>query len=197
VQGNQAGSFGNATVLIANTNSTSTSGPALRVQSNGTGQYGVLSVSANNLTGPIAEFGNANTWVVTIANDGTITANTFNSTSDRNAKANFAPVDPQTVLAKVAALPISEWNFKTDPAGQKHLGPMAQDFHTAFSLNGADDKHISVVDEGGVALVAIQGLNQKFNEKDTEIQTLKQQNASLAERLNELEATVKQLAASK
>ena len=43
VQGNQTGSFGNATVLIANTNSTSSSGPALRVQSNGTGQYGALS----------------------------------------------------------------------------------------------------------------------------------------------------------
>jgi uncharacterized membrane protein len=74
---------------------------------------------------------------------------------------------------------------------------MAQDFHTAFGLDGADDKHISVVDEGGVALAAIQGLNQKLDEKDSEIQTLKQQNDSLAERLNELEATVKQFASQK
>jgi hypothetical protein len=46
------------------------------------------------------------------------------------------------------------------------------------------------VDEGGVALAAIQGLNQKLNDKDTEIQTL-------VERLNELEATVKSLTEKK
>ena len=57
---------------------------------------------------------------------------------------------------------------------------MAQDFHAAFQLNGGDDKHISVVDEGGVAhLAAIQGLNQKLNEKDEEIQGLKQSVAEL------------------
>ena len=44
---------------------------------------------------------------------------------------------------------------------------MAQDFYAAFGI-GADDKHISAVDEGGVALAAIQGLNQKLNEKDAE-----------------------------
>jgi hypothetical protein len=53
-----------------------------------------------------------------------------------------------------------------------------QDFQAAFQLNGGDDKHISVVDESGVALAAIQGLNQKLEqenrEKDAEIQNLKQ-----------------------
>jgi hypothetical protein len=200
VQGNQTGSFANATVLISNTNSTANSGPALRVQSSGTGQYGALSVSANNLTGPIAGFGNASAWVATIANDGTISATAFNSTSDRNAKANFAPVNPATMLAKVAALPISEWNFKTDTADHKHLGPMAQDFHAAFGLNGADDKHIAMVDENGVALAAIQGLNQRLNQKDAEIQILKEKAAevdALKKRLNELEQMVQSLAANK
>jgi hypothetical protein len=55
---------------------------------------------------------------------------------------------------------------------------MAQDFQAAFQLS-ADDKHISLVDEGGVALAAIQGLNQKLNEKDAEIQGLKQSVAEL------------------
>lgn len=200
VQGNQSGTFANATVIINNTNNTASSGPALRVQWNGTAsgnQSGLaaLSVSANNLAGQIAEFGNANTWVATIANDGTVNATAFNTTSDRNAKANFAPVNSEAILARVAALPISEWNFKTDPADQKHLGPMAQDFHAAFGLNGADDKHISVVDEGGVALAAIQGLNQKLDEKDSEIQTLKQQNEALEKRLDYLENAVKSLTA--
>jgi hypothetical protein len=199
VEGNETGSFGNAVVLINNTNNTASAGPALRVGWDGTassssGGLAALSVSANNLTGQIAEFGNVNTWVATIANNGTISATAFNSTSDRNAKTNLAPVSPAAVLARVAALPISEWNFKADPANQKHLGPMAQDFHAAFGLNGADDKHISVVDEGGVALAAIQGLNQKVEdvakEKDAEIAALKRENDSLAERLNQLAAVV-------
>ncbi len=115
--------------------------------------------------------------------------------SDRNLKSNFIAVDAQAVLAKVSALPITAWNFKSE-AGVRHLGPMAQDFYAAFGM-GADDKHIAVVDEGGVALAAIQGLNQKLNEKDAEIQDLKQQNDSLSERLNELEAAVKVLAEKK
>ena len=98
-------------------------------------------------------------------------------TSDRNAKENFTAVNPREVLAKVASLPVTEWNYKTDSKGVQHIGPMAQDFQAAFGLNGADDKHISVVDEGGVALAAIQGLNQKLEEqakaKDAEIQNLK------------------------
>ncbi len=61
--------------------------------------------------------------------------------------------------------------------------PMAQDFHAAFGLNGGDDKHISVIDEGGVALAAIQGLNQKLEQKleqqETEITKLNQVVAEL------------------
>ena len=56
---------------------------------------------------------------------------------------------------------------------------MAQDFQAAFRLS-PDDKHISVVDEGGVALAAIQGLNQKLDEKDAQI-------AELEKRLDKLE----------
>lgn len=126
---------------------------------------------------------------------GTVTANGVLLTSDRNAKENFTPLDSESVLAKVAALPVTEWNYKTDSQGVQHIGPMAQDFQAAFRLDGSDDKHISVVDEGGVALAAIQGLNQKLNDKESEVQDLKQQNDLLARRLTELEATVKQMAA--
>ncbi len=100
------------------------------------------------------------------------------SSSDRNAKENFQPVDSQAVLEKVAALPLSRWNYKQDPT-QQHLGPMAQDFHAAFGV-GPDDKHITTVDADGVALAAIQGLNQKveaqrniLEQKETEIAELK------------------------
>ena len=105
---------------------------------------------------------------------------TWQNGSDRNAKEEFAAISPCEVLAKVSALPITEWQYKVDAKGDKHLGPMAQDFHAAFGLNGSDDKHIATVDESGVALAAIQGLNRKLEEKESEIQELKQ-------RLNKLE----------
>jgi hypothetical protein len=130
---------------------------------------------------------------------GTATCNgtTWVNGSDRNSKEAFAAINPRTVLEKVSSLPITQWKYKVEANGTEHLGPMAQDFHAAFGLNGADDKHIATVDEEGVALAAIQGLNQKLEETRVENTTLKHQNDLLAERLNELEATVKQLVARK
>jgi hypothetical protein len=102
--------------------------------------------------------------------------------SDRNAKEDFTPVTPTQVLSAVAALPITQWSYKTEH-GVRHVGPMAQDFHAAFGL-GEDDKHITTVDEEGVALAAIQGLNQKLKEKDGEIQELKQRLEKLEQLMN-------------
>jgi endosialidase-like protein len=130
---------------------------------------------------------------------------TFNNNSDRNAKEHFTAVSSKEVLDKVATLPLNEWSYKTD-AATRHLGPTAQDFYSAFNL-GTDNKHIAPMDEGGVALAAIQALNQKLNENDAEIKRLKQradevdslekQIDSLTARLNELEAMVKALAEKK
>ena len=134
-------------------------------------------------TGIIIKGFGAGGEVFDVYNSGDVYGKSFNSTSDRNAKKDFSPVNPEKVLAKVAALPITEWQYKVDPSGIEHLGPMAQDFHAAFGLNGGDDKHISVIDEGGVALAAIQGLNQKLEQKleqqETEITKLNQVVAEL------------------
>jgi len=110
---------------------------------------------------------------------------TWQNACDRALKENFSPVTPGEVLAKVAALPISQWNYKRDQTA-KHLGPTAQDFRGAFAL-GTDDKHISTVDEGGVALAAIQGLNQKV---ESENLALRAENAELRQRLDALEKIV-------
>jgi hypothetical protein len=63
---------------------------------------------------------------------------------------------------------------------------MAQDFHAAFGL-GSDDRHISVLDEGGVTLTAIQGLNQKLTAelklKDAQIENLEHRLRALEEAL--------------
>src|SRR5439155_1451868 len=80
--------------------------------------------------------------------------------SDRSSKTNFAAVNAPELLERVARLPIQTWNYKAQKEAIRHIGPTAQDFAAAFHV-GEDDKHIATVDEGGVALAAIQGLNQK------------------------------------
>jgi Chaperone of endosialidase len=114
-------------------------------------------------------------------------AQAFNVTSDRNAKTNFSSVNSLAVLEKVSHLKIQRWNYKTDTGNLQHVGPMAQDFHAAFNLNGSDDKHISVVDAQGVALAAIQGLNQKLEQKTAKISDLEMKLAALESRLAALE----------
>jgi trimeric autotransporter adhesin len=115
--------------------------------------------------------GAGGTEVMKLDGTGLTVRGTFVSSSDRNLKENFAQINPRAVLDKVAALPISSWNYKEDKRSP-HIGPMAQDFYAAFSV-GPDDKHITTIDEGGVALAAIQGLNQKVEERDAEITALK------------------------
>jgi hypothetical protein len=129
-------------------------------------------------------FNPTNGNVMTLTTNGNLTtAGTVNGVSDRAAKTRFRPVNNREILERVAELPLARWEYKTDP-GVPHLGPVAQDFHAAFGL-GTDDKHIATVDADGVALAAIQGLNQKFEErlkeKDAELESLKQQLAELQE----------------
>jgi trimeric autotransporter adhesin len=126
---------------------------------------------------------------------GTAYAGAFVTQSDRDAKENFQPISPADVLAKVAALSIQRWNFKTD-AATTHIGAMAQDFYAAFGV-GPGDKHIATVDADGVALAAIQGLNQKVDFKsqksEDRIQKLEAENAELKQSMNELKKLVGKL----
>ena len=126
---------------------------------------------------------------MSIDNNGNVYATSFNPSSDRNLKENFSAVSPREVLDKVANLPITRWNFKEDKASE-HLGPMAQDFRAAFGL-GLDDKHIATVDEEGVALAAIQGLNQKLEAeakaKDARITALEAALAKLQETVGRMD----------
>jgi hypothetical protein len=109
--------------------------------------------------------------------------------SDRNLKQDFAPVDTREVLEKVAALPVESWSYKAQP-GEKHIGPVAQDFKAAFGL-GSDDTSIATVDEGGVALAAIKGLNEKVEEKEAKIQRLEARLAELERILTRQASTAK------
>ncbi len=105
-------------------------------------------------------------------------------TSDRNTKDRIAPVNAEEVLAKLTRVPIAEWSYIGYE--QRHVGPMAQDFHAQFPLN-PNDTVLNDADLHGVALAAIQGLNakleQRLEQKETEIAELKVRLEKLEQRL--------------
>lgn len=95
----------------------------------------------------------------------------WSSLSDRNLKENVEAVDPQAVLEEVAAMPVSTWNYTTEDAAVRHMGPMAQDFYAAFGL-GDSERHINSLDADGVALAAIQGLYLENQELQAQVEAL-------------------------
>lgn len=133
-----------------------------------------------------AAYPNSNTGVQLAPGSGS-----WSQLSDRTSKDNFEPVNAEKVLEKVAKLPISTWSYKAENQDVRHIGPMAQDFYAAFKV-GEDNKHIATIDSEGVALAAVQGLNEKLNEdmkmKDAEIDQLKQTVAHLETIVGKLSA---------
>ncbi|MED3613991.1 tail fiber domain-containing protein [Bacillus wiedmannii] len=109
-------------------------------------------------------------------------------TSDKKTKGNFSDVNALQILDKLAIMPIHSWNYKDDTASERHIGPTAQDFHDTFGLSGADNKHIPSIDIQGIALVAIQGLNEKNERLIAEIAQLHANLANLEARLSVLES---------
>jgi hypothetical protein len=169
--------------LIYSTGGSATEGQGRLVFKNQTDGLTILTLSTNGNVG-IGTTGPTNKLHV----NGGITCTALVQTSDRNAKENFAPVSPQEVLDKVAALPITTWNFK-DMRDGRHMGPMAQDFYAAFGLGGGNTT-ITSIDPEGVALAAIKGLNQKLEEQKRENAELKSINNSLEKRLDVLEKAI-------
>ncbi len=111
---------------------------------------------------------------------------TWSSLSDRNVKTGIVPINDDGILAKVAMLPISEWSYTTE-RGVRHVGPMAQDFYASFDV-GEDNRHITSIDEDGVALAAIKALDSKLAQKDGAIHSLQLEDARLQRRMAKLEA---------
>jgi hypothetical protein len=99
----------------------------------------------------------------------------WSCTSDRNTKTNITSLNARDILKRVANIPITRWSYKGTES-VANIGPMAQDFWREFKL-GDSDKSIASMNMSGVALAAIQGLNQKLSEqvkaKDREIAALK------------------------
>lgn len=102
---------------------------------------------------------------------------TWASLSDRTQKRDIAVIDTGRVLSEIAALPISEWSYISEPH-VRHVGPMAQDFYAAFKV-GEDNRHITSIDETGVALAAIKALNVKNARLEESVQTLQREVSAL------------------
>jgi hypothetical protein len=108
---------------------------------------------------------------------------TISQLSSRTAKENFVPIDGEAVLAKLEAMPISSWNYRGAASGDRHLGPVAEDFHDAFGL-GVSDHFVAPNDLAGVALASVKALQQEIRDRDQRIE-------GLETRLRELEDLVR------
>lgn len=114
-------------------------------------------------------------------------AGVWTNASSRSFKEDFIPIDVTDVLRKVVSLPVQTWFYKGAHGEGRHMGPVAEDFAAAFGLGGGDDQHIGTVDEEGVALAAIQGLDTKL---EAENARLSRENAELRARIERIEARI-------
>lgn len=177
--------YGNTKVLFNNTADSGASASS-------TGQPWEL-VYGNNGQMYFFQQGNANrAWEV--YGDGTVFVNqVLTHGSDVNIKENIEAIEPIAVLDQVLDLPITTWNYKTNCDDVKHMGPMAQDFYSIFGLNNSETG-VTSTDTSGVALGAIQGLNQKLilevETKDAEIKELREKLDAQEARLRALEAAL-------
>ena len=112
--------------------------------------------------------------------------------SARSAKENFGFVDGEEILGQVVNLPVHSYNYRHQDASVRHLGPMAEDFHAAFGLNGAYRGTVTSQDLSGVALAAIQGLNARLLRAQDELADKQAQIDGLESRLAVLEAMLAQ-----
>lgn len=105
--------------------------------------------------------------------------------SDVNSKRDIAAVETDSLLEKLKQLRISEWSYKKDAEGVRHIGPMAQDFFAVFGL-GDDNTKIAPADMAGIAIAAIQAQQEMISAQAREIDNLRKQ-------LGELDAIKVQL----
>jgi hypothetical protein len=100
-------------------------------------------------------------------------SNAWTSACDSATKEDFRPVDREALLDKVAALRVRDYKMKDQDDGTRHIGPVAQDFHSAFGY-GETEKGINTADADGVLMAAVQALyeqNQALSRRVAELET--------------------------
>jgi len=145
-----------------------------------TGGHFTISVPSLSAGVPRLQVTGGSGGTATLSNGGMWT-----NASSRTFKEGFKAVDPMRILAKVVAMPITTWVYKQSAEGE-HIGPMAEDFKAAFDLAG-DGKSIGTADADGVALAAIQGLNQKLENENA---ALRAEMAALQQAVEALQGAI-------
>lgn len=184
---------GTATMLIEEANVVQGPRDLFEISNNGNPEFRMTNIGNGNSWAFSAGLrfvvkNNAGAWVSRIAANGDMEiSGVLTELSDVNAKQDIEPVDGRGILDKLDNLEISEWSYKDAP-GDRHVGPMAQDFHAAFGL-GHTDTGIATLDSSGIALAAIKALIQENEGLKQRIVELEQQN----NRVSKLEAIVDRL----
>jgi hypothetical protein len=119
--------------------------------------------------------------VPTMKVQGSVSATQFLANSSRNLKTDFATLNGKEVLDKLSQVPVMSWRFKSEQESVRHYGMVAEDFRAAFALG--DGATISSIDADGVAMAAIQGLNDLVQAQGEE---LERHRANLAKREREI-----------
>ncbi len=99
-------------------------------------------------------------------------SNSWESACDSTTKEDFRPVDRKALLDRVAALRVRDYKMKDQNDGTRHIGPVAQDFHSAFGYGGTETG-INLADADGVLLAAVQALYEQNQAQQAEIEALK------------------------
>jgi len=157
----------------------------LEVQSNGTSEWGALSLNGNNGEQSIYMSGEAGS----ITTVGTITAQTIVETSDRRLKKDIMPLE--NALDKTLALQgVSfSWIDEKAPEGQK-IGLIAQDVEAVFPefVYTAEDgtKAVNYSQMTAVLIESIKALNNKVEKLEKENSELQRELLSSQELRDEM-----------
>lgn len=111
----------------------------------------------------------------------------WSCSSSRFIKENFRVLDGEDVLKRLRYVPVTEWNYITEPTKARHIGPMAQDWKKAFEL-GTEDTEIGLLDANGVAIAGVQALDARTVTLKAQMREKDKQIAELEARLARLEA---------
>jgi hypothetical protein len=122
----------------------------------------------------------------------------FTFTSDKNQKENFEPVHGEAVLAKLANIPVSSWNYIGQDAKQfRHYGPVAQDFFAAFGHDAmgtiGTPTTLNIGDVAGILWIGVQALQDRTEKLVQENLKLRAEMQSLSQDNGELRATLQRV----
>lgn len=129
----------------------------------------------------VSNWGQSNAVISTSTGAYLSTAGVWTNTSDVNRKHLFRDINGEDILLKLRALPITSWSYRNEN-DSRHIGPMAQDFYSAFGL-GNDERTIGTVDADGIALAGVKALEARTSKLAAELENLRTENETLRKQL--------------